>query len=135
MLDHLGRIAADHDAISGGGTRGGGVSPIEAEVLSLRRELADAKARTPLGLWTHTSPKKPRGIVKLMHGVESKNMRVYQLAVRAGLLLRNTQLCAPPTTVLHSHKHAKVCFPQTYGKWTRCVCVAGGSGTAHGRAR
>ena len=45
ILDQVGRIASDHGGslAVAAGVRGGGVSPLEAEVLSLRRELADAK--------------------------------------------------------------------------------------------
>lgn len=45
-LDQVGRIAGDNGgsiAAASGASRGGGVSPLEAEVLSLRRELADSK--------------------------------------------------------------------------------------------
>jgi len=42
-LDQVGRIASDNGGSIGGSSRGGGVSPLEAEVLSLRRELADTK--------------------------------------------------------------------------------------------
>lgn len=48
VLDQLGRIANDNDAIAGSTSRGGGVSPLEAEVLSLRRELADSKVEVAM---------------------------------------------------------------------------------------